>query len=272
MLHSVLTTTPEKDSPPWVLIIIVGLVVAAVVVLLVSEGRVLAYLRPSARSRRSERDSHDAASDDPPAAGSTSYSPVAQALAAGSDATVNVPPAARTEAAPPAARSGIFISYRRQDEPNFAGRLYDRLAGHFGRDTVFMDVDTIDLGLDFAEVIDQSLAGCRVMIVVIGKRWLTVVDEEGEPRLHNPDDYVRLEVERALQSEIRVIPVLVEGAASPKAAQLPAALGSLARRNAIAMSHESFTSDSGRLIATLHRILEPAATESRSPEDDPVTG
>ena len=157
--------------------------------------------------------------------------------------------------AEPRGQSGIFISYRRQDEPNFAGRLYDRLAAHFGRDIVFIDVDTIDLGLDFADVIDQSLAQCRVMIVVIGRSWLTVTDEEGEPRLDNPDDYVRLEVEKALHSDTRVIPVLVEGAMTPKASQLPAPLASLSRRNGIEMAHASFTSDALRLIATLDRIL-----------------
>jgi TIR domain len=67
-------------------------------------------------------------------------------------------------------KSGIFISYRRQDEPNFAGRLYDRLVAQFGRSNVFIDVDTIELGLDFAEVIDKSLSQCKVMIVVIGKQ------------------------------------------------------------------------------------------------------
>jgi hypothetical protein len=163
--------------------------------------------------------------------------------------------------------SGIFISYRRQDEPNFAGRLYDRLATHFGRDRVFIDVDTIDLGVDFADVIDQSLSRCPIMIVVIGKRWIEVTDEDGEPRLDNPDDYVRLEIEKALRSQTRVIPVLVEGAPVPKGSQLPESLASLARRNGIAMSHDSFGSDSDRLIATLDRLL---ATDVRVADGDPA--
>jgi hypothetical protein len=156
----------------------------------------------------------------------------------------------------PDTSSGVFISYRRQDEPNFAGRLYDRLVARFGRTNVFMDVDTIELGLDFAEVIDQSLSRCRIMVVVIGKDWLKVTDEEGESRLSNPDDYVRMEIEKALKSRTRVIPVLVEGAAVPKSSQLPESLASLSRRNGIAMAHASFGSDADRLIDTLDRILK----------------
>jgi hypothetical protein len=152
--------------------------------------------------------------------------------------------------------AGIFVSYRRQDEPNFAGRLYDRLVTRFGRSNVFIDVDTIELGLDFAEVIDESLLRCKAMIVIIGKNWLSATDEEGDLRLNNPDDYVRLEIERALSSKTRVIPVLVEGAAVPKSSQLPKPLHSLGRRNGIAMSHASFGSDADRLIETLDRILK----------------
>jgi len=118
-----------------------------------------------------------------------------------------------------------------------------------------MDVDSIDLGLDFTEVVDQSLSQCKVMIVVIGKGWLRIADEDGELRLGNPDDYVRLEIEKALTSKTRVIPVLVEGAAIPKSSQLPESLGSLARRNGMAMSHASFASDAERLIETLDRIM-----------------
>jgi TIR domain len=151
---------------------------------------------------------------------------------------------------------GIFISYRRQDEPNFAGRLYDRLVAQFGKSKVFIDIDTIDLGLDFVDVIDRSLAQCKALIVVIGKTWLHMADAEGVARLSDPDDYVRVEIETALARQIRVIPVLVEGAAIPKSSELPEGMASLARRNSITMSHASFSSDADRLIQTLDRILQ----------------
>jgi hypothetical protein len=151
---------------------------------------------------------------------------------------------------------GIFISYRRQDEPNFAGRLYDRLAERFGDDRVFIDIDSIDLGLDFTDVIDQSLARCKVMLVVIGRGWLGATDADGEPRLENPDDFVRLEIEKAMsRRDVRVIPIVVEGAVVPRSAKLPSTLAPLARRNGIEMSHARFAGDTERLIKTIERVI-----------------
>jgi len=117
-----------------------------------------------------------------------------------------------------------------------------------------MDVDTIDIGLDFVDVINSSLSQCKVLIVVIGKSWLTVADEDGMRRLDNPDDYVRLEIETALQRDVRVVPVLLEGVSIPKSAQLPQTLASLARRNGTTVSHANFGSDTDRLIERLKQI------------------
>jgi len=241
-LHQALPTEAESGTSWWPFFVVLGLVVLVAVVLVALQGRLPGRGRPTAPSVDvvAERAA-------PPVS-----EPVRDpgALSVAEPAPEPVPqPDAETDA------SGIFISYRRQDEPNFAGRLYDRLAARYGRETVFMDVDTIDLGVDFAEVIDQSLARCQVMIVVIGREWLGVVDEDGERRLDNPDDYVRLEIEKALRSGTRVIPVLVEGATTPKSTQLPPPLASLSRRNGIAMAHASFTSDASRLIETLDRVL-----------------
>jgi hypothetical protein len=151
---------------------------------------------------------------------------------------------------------GVFISYRRTDEPNFAGRLGDRLTQHFGASRVFMDVDSIELGLDFAEAINDYLADCQALIAVIGKAWIDAADPQGRRRLENPNDYVRLEIESALERRIRVIPVVVEGAPMPHAEELPPSIASLARRNGIEMSHASFGSDTAKLIATLDRIMK----------------
>jgi hypothetical protein len=106
--------------------------------------------------------------------------------------------------APPA--PGVFISYRRQDTPHLAGRLYDRLQEHFGQERVFMDVDSIEPGLDFGRVIEDAVSSSAVMLVLIGDKWLTTTDPRGLQRLDNPDDYIRLEVEAALGHDIRVIP------------------------------------------------------------------
>jgi hypothetical protein len=159
---------------------------------------------------------------------------------------------------PKGTAGGIFISYRRQDEPNFAGRLYDRLVAHFGRENIFMDADSIELGLDFAEVINRSLSQCKVLIVIIGKDWLHVVDVHGRSRLMNSNDYVRTEIETALRRGIRIIPILVEGASVPKSSELPNSMASLSRRNGTEMSHTRFSAEADQLVNTLKRILKEA--------------
>jgi hypothetical protein len=63
---------------------------------------------------------------------------------------------------------GIFISYRRHDSSHLAGRLYDRLADRFGEGQVFIDVDTIEPGVDFAEEISRAVAACQVLLVILG--------------------------------------------------------------------------------------------------------
>jgi hypothetical protein len=159
----------------------------------------------------------------------------------------------------PNATAGLFISYRREDESNFAGRLFERLLRSVEKDRVFMDVDSIELGLDFKEVIDTWLEQCSVMLVVIGKRWLDCTGPDGRRRLDDPHDFVRIEVEGALaRPGVRVIPVLVDGASLPGASDLPDSLKPLARRNGLAMSHAGFGSDFERLFLTLDRVLQVA--------------
>jgi TIR domain len=158
----------------------------------------------------------------------------------------------------------VFISYRRQEASGWARLLQDQLAARFGDDQVFMDVDTIALGVDFAEVIAQAVSTCEVLLAVIGPRWLTATDEDGQRRLDDPDDIVRLEIAAALERDIRVIPILVEGAVMPRRQQLPEALAGLARRNALSLRHESFRADAERLLAAVEPILRaPSAPAPR---------
>src|ERR1700758_3498680 len=117
--------------------------------------------------------------------------------------------------------NGIFISSRRDDAAGYAGRLYDRLAAHFSADRVFMDVQGIEPGVDFVEAIERALGSCEILIVLIGKDWLAAADTAGRRRLDDPTDFVRLETATALNRGIRVVPVLVEGVAMPRAEQLP---------------------------------------------------
>ena len=119
---------------------------------------------------------------------------------------------------------GILISYRREETAYAAGWLFDRLADQFGRGQVFKDVDSIDLGDDFVEVITAAVGFCDVLLALIGDQWLAITDEDGRRRLDNPDDFVRLEIEAALTRKVRVIPILVGGARMPRADELPPGL------------------------------------------------
>ena len=163
---------------------------------------------------------------------------------------------------------GIFISYRRQETSHLAGRLYDRLADQFGESQVFIDVDTIEPGVDFAEEIFRAVAACNVLLAIIGPTWLTAADERDTRRLNDPDDIVRLEIQAALTRGIRVIPILVEGAVMPTRDDLPDSLADLARRNALLIRHESFRSDAGRLVAAIERVLASPGTAAVSSTPD----
>ena len=109
----------------------------------------------------------------------------------------------------------IFISYRRDETAYAAGWLYDRLAEHYGGGQVFKDVDSIELGDDFVEVINGAVGSCDVLLALVGDEWLTITDAGGRRRLDDPHDFVRLEIEAALARNVRVIPILVDGARMP---------------------------------------------------------
>jgi hypothetical protein len=149
----------------------------------------------------------------------------------------------------------IFISYRRDDSAGHVGRLYDVLGARYGPRQIFVDIDHIGPGEDFVQVLDEAVARAGVLLVVIGKRWAGP-DETGRLRLHDPNDFVRLEIAAGLQRRsIRVIPVLVQGASMPTRAELPAELHDLLVRNAIEISDARWKTDVARLVAELDRIV-----------------
>ena len=151
---------------------------------------------------------------------------------------------------------GIFISYRRDDSAGFAGRIYDRIAGQLNRERVFFDVDNIQLGADFVRVISDRVGACDALVAIIGRDWLSSRDQEDRRRLDDPDDFVRIEIETALQRDIPVIPVLVDGAVMPRKENLPDALKPLARRQGLEISHPRFDTDSERLTKALAFVEE----------------
>lgn len=149
----------------------------------------------------------------------------------------------------------IFINYRREDTAGHAGRLYDALAARFGDDHVFMDIDAIDPGEDFTQVVEQSVGSCDVLLALIGRSWTNTVDREGRRRLDKPNDWVRVEIQTALERpDTRVIPTLVQGAEMPSSDDLPPSLQRLSHRNAFEIRDSRWRSDVQRLIADLEEL------------------
>ncbi|HKP90664.1 MAG TPA: TIR domain-containing protein [Thermoleophilaceae bacterium] len=175
------------------------------------------------------------------------------------------PPTARTDEGA-ATDLRIFLNYRRDDAADAALHLYERLAAHFGEDHVFMDIDTIDPGVDFEVVLNEAVEACDVLLAVIGRQWLTLTDAKGRRRIDNEDDFVRMELQLALERDVRVLPVLVQGIEMPGREDLPDGLKRLARRNAVELSHSRFNYDLGRLIAALEKVARQVAEEEAKRE------
>ena len=153
----------------------------------------------------------------------------------------------------------IFISYRRDDSAGFTRAIYEHLAQRFSRDRIFMDVDGIEPGLPFDQVINRAVGRCECLLAMIGKDWMQRT-AGGTLRIENPKDFVRTEIAAALSRNIRVIPVLLDGTVMPAPDVLPEPLRPLAMRNAIEISNTRFASDVDRLADAVSRALgEPDA-------------
>src|SRR2546426_10426805 len=153
---------------------------------------------------------------------------------------------------------GVFISYRRSETADEATTLSRDLAQSFGPGQVFIDTRRIPLGSPLPEIIREHLASCDALIALIGKEWVHVRDQHGRRRLDDPNDYVRVEIATALERDILVIPVLVQGAAIPPAGGLPENVAPLVERNALhlsAISDPHWDYDVGRLVDTLRPVV-----------------
>src|SRR5450755_1770794 len=145
----------------------------------------------------------------------------------------------------------VFISYRRSDAAGQAGRLAEDLFERLGRGNVFLDVDAIPAGVDFEQHIDHMLDGCAVALILIGDEWLALGTPGGAPRLHDESDLVRKEVVRALTSGVTVVPVLVEGARMPAAAELPADVAPIVKLNAAGLDNRHWRQDVRSICDTI---------------------
>jgi TIR domain len=151
--------------------------------------------------------------------------------------------------------AGIFINYRRDDAPGVAGRLFDYLALKFPRGSLFMDVDAMNPGIDFAKQLDTQVAQCRVLLAVIGPHWLDAKDKAGQRRLDSEKDYVRIELASALKRAIPVIPILVDGATMPPDDSLSDDLKPLTRRHALELRHSRFNADADAIMHALESAV-----------------
>ncbi len=159
---------------------------------------------------------------------------------------------------PSAGAGRVFISYRREETAYPAGWLFDRLTDRFGEKQIFKDIDSIEPGDDFVQTITDAVGSCDVLLALIGDEWLTIADGHGRRRLDDVNDFVRLEIEAALSRNVRVIPILVQGARMPRVEELPASLAGLVRRQALELSPNRFATDLDRLLRVLERTLADA--------------
>lgn len=159
----------------------------------------------------------------------------------------------------------IFLSYRRQDSQSATGRLADSLEAWFGPERVFRDHESIVAGEDFADAIRRAIDGSTVVLVMIGPRWVDAADAQGKRRLDAVDDFVRLEIESALEAGVPLVPVLVEGAVMPGAHQVPASLAAFTRCQAIELSELRWRYDAQQLCQALQARFAIEALTPTSP-------
>ena len=161
----------------------------------------------------------------------------------------------------------IIISYRRSDTDAISGRIRDRLAGHFGDASIFMDIDNIPFGTDFRDHIQQAFEHCDVVIIIVGVKWIGP-GKGKRSRINEQTDPVRIEVETALKRGVPILPVLVNGARMPTSEELPDTIADFAFRNAAEVdTGRDFHNHMDRVIRAVESILQarsPAAGLAKS--------
>ncbi len=157
----------------------------------------------------------------------------------------------------------LFLSYRRDDTGGRAGRLFDTLVTRYGRDDVFQDVNTVEPGLKFVQQVESAIRRSDVVLVVIGPGWISSPAPDGGRRIDQADDFVRRELSVALDADVRVVPVLVDGAVLPLAEDLPEGLVPLLERQAVSIRDVSWHEDVDALIRRLEGNSQTTARPDR---------
>jgi len=162
----------------------------------------------------------------------------------------------------------IFICYRRSSSSSYlAHHLYDKLKEKFGADYVYMDVHSVHGGSDFHASIKNTLSKCRVLIVLMDEYFLNAIPGHHQPRLFNPQDFVRIELETAIKRGIRVIPVLTQNGRLPHEMELPYQLQSLTKRQAIHFRLDNIRGSTQRLIAATYQEFQDLAVVKNEEKD-----
>jgi hypothetical protein len=165
-------------------------------------------------------------------------------------------------------RLAVFMSYRRADSMETTGRLFDRLKGSPVIASVFRDIDSVPLGADFRQHIEEMIGKCDVGLVIIGPTWLAVRDNVGSFRLASKGDHVRQEIEAMLSVGVGVIPVLIGEAPMPMAAELPPTIKALAFKNALRVRPDpDFHRDVDKLVEGMKQFVGARGRRAASSTD-----
>jgi ABC-type multidrug transport system ATPase subunit len=159
----------------------------------------------------------------------------------------------------------IFVSYRHLDSEGEAGRLYEHLSRHFGRDRIFMDVEDIRPGEDFVVKLKSAISQSAVLLAIIGPEWLSITGEDGNPRIHNDGDYVRKELELAIKYQKKVMPITIRGARMVSANKVPASLEKFASIQATDLRHKNFELDAKAIILLLEQWFTTQSYDATNP-------
>lgn len=153
----------------------------------------------------------------------------------------------------------IFINYRREDAQHAAGRLYDAFEGEFSREQLFIDIDHIEEGSDFADVLQRQVAQCDVLLAVIGPHWASARDPKTNARrIDNANDFVRIEIEAARDRDITIIPVLIDDTPMPPPEAFPESIRIVNRLQLARVRHEQFKEDARRIFPRVRKAFEEA--------------
>jgi hypothetical protein len=149
----------------------------------------------------------------------------------------------------------VFISYRREQNSLHAALLQSSLAEVLGPGAAFLDKASLEPGDAFPARIEDAIRDSAVVVVLIGRNWLEVKDtRSGHRRLDQANDFVRREIEAAIELRRKIVPVLVDGSVMPAAERLPASIASLALAQAV---------DFPSWLDGVRRIAETATTEAQ---------